>query len=92
MSMSLSSKIERQIDQIMEIGDYTSAEDVLQRALDLLSDLEREHRLRVALAEAQSDMEDGSVDEMTPGLQARINAEAERLYRRGAKPSPDVRP
>ncbi|MGI8486224.1 MAG: hypothetical protein ACR2OU_18435 [Thermomicrobiales bacterium] len=92
MSMSLSSKIEFQIDQIMEIGDYKSAEDVMQRALDLLSDLERQHRLRTALAEAQADMEGGRVDEMTPELLARINAEAEHLYRRGVKPSPDVRP
>jgi antitoxin ParD1/3/4 len=79
MPITLSPDLQRQIEEKVESGAYDSADDVVRRAMQLLSEVEQEHAegleaLRGKIQEGIDDLEDGRhspIDEVFARLRAR---------------------
>ncbi len=79
MDISLSPELERFLKQQIQSGRYRSAQDVVNRAVELLRDMEEaEGRLEVLLQEAE---ESGPATEMTPQDWADIENEGLKRLR-----------
>ncbi len=79
MNVSLSPELERFLNQRIQSGRYRSAEEALNRAVELLRDMEEaEGRLEALLQEAE---ESGPATEMTPQDWADIENEGLKRVR-----------
>jgi antitoxin ParD1/3/4 len=92
MNVSLTPELEAIIQERVESGRYSSANEVVRQALRLLEEHERLEHLRALLAIGEADERQGNLIEYTPELMDDIYREAEELFRRGAEPDPDVCP
>ncbi|MGH2561047.1 MAG: type II toxin-antitoxin system ParD family antitoxin [Thermomicrobiales bacterium] len=90
MSVSLSPQVEARIRQRVEAGTYHSADEVINEALSLLD--ERDRQLLALRAKLQIGLDSGETIEYSSELMNQIEREAEEAYLRGEKPSPDVTP
>lgn len=87
MTISLTPELDKQLEAVMAQGHYESPEEALHRAIDLLDRQTRHDRLRTIIGEADVAIARGEVDDLTPELLQRIDAEADEMFRNGVKPS-----
>ena len=79
MNVSLSPELERFLNQRIQSGRYSSTDEVVNRAVELLRDMEEaEGRLEALLQEAE---ESGPATEMTPQDWANIENEGLKRLR-----------
>ena len=91
MTMHLPADVAEKIERMVEKGYHRSPEDALRTAVALLVEHERRREwLRIAIAEADAQVERGEFSVMTPELMDEIEAEVEERFLRGEMPSPDV--
>lgn len=93
MSVTLSPRLEAQIQRWVDSGQYEDADAVMQDALELLEEhREQFETLRMKIQEGLDEADRGEVDEWTPELRERLRREAYEMYRRGEQPDPEVCP
>lgn len=93
MSVALTPQIEDKIQRLLESGHYLDADAVMNEALYLLEEHQRQlEALRAKIQAGLDEADRGEVDEWTPELRRRLREEAEEMDRRGEHPDPDVCP
>ncbi len=92
MNVSLSPELEALIRRQVETGQYNTPDQVMQEALQLLEERDRQRRLRAALAVGDEQYARGEVVPWTPELMEQLKWEAEEMGRQGKLPNPDVCP
>jgi antitoxin ParD1/3/4 len=93
MSTPLPADVETSIQQMVESGLYSDADEALRAAVRLLDERERRLKwLRTAVAEGFEQIERGEGIPYTPELLEEIDREVDERARRGDTPSPDVCP
>jgi putative addiction module CopG family antidote len=88
MVVTLSPQTEALIQQKVNRGEYEDANELVERAVQLLDEHDRRQRLIAALAKG----EEGEAIEWTPELSEQLSRSAEERFRRGELPDPDVCP
>lgn len=68
VTVSISEQAVDHIEDLVESGRFTNANDVIQAALDALEEQLRIAELRAAIAEADEEFERGEYVEWTPGF------------------------
>lgn len=92
MSITLTPRAEALIQERLESGRYTSADEVIEEAVMLLEARDRFDRLRASLIEAEEQTREGKTLEWTPELRRQLREEAAVMVRQGIRPDPDVCP
>lgn len=92
MNVSLTPQLEELIRRKVESGMYGSASEVVREALRQMEARDRHQRLRLAIAEADAEIERGAEDELTPALVEQLKRDGERMVLDGIAPDPDVCP
>jgi antitoxin ParD1/3/4 len=92
MTVTLSPELEALIRRKVEAGEYQSADQIIEEALQLLDERDRERRLDEALALEYERCQRGQVVRWTPELMEQLDREVEERVRRGDKPNSDVCP
>lgn len=92
MALRISPDIQARIAEKIESGDYPDADAVLDRALDVLGEVERLNHLRRLLAVGAEQVARGEVIPYTEELLEEIKKSALRRFEAGETPSPDVCP
>ena len=92
MNVSLTPQLEELIRRKVDSGMYGNASEVVREALRQMEARDRHHRLKVAIAEADAEIERGEEDELTPSLIEKMKREGERMVLEGIAPDPDVCP
>lgn len=92
MRVELDPEIAHLIERKVHEGHYANASDVVREAMHLLEERERLVRLRVALAEANEQIDRGEFVEWTPSLLDELSDEADEMAAQGLKPHSDVVP
>jgi putative addiction module CopG family antidote len=92
MTVTLSSRAEEIVREMVETGRYASTDDVIAQALIALDYQERLERFRAMLQVGIDEDDRGEADEWTPELRERLHQQALARYRRGDQPDPDVLP
>jgi putative addiction module CopG family antidote len=91
MSVTLTQKVEEEVQQLIESGRYPDADAVVQTALQALKDQE-EAKLAKLRELVRAGFESGNYRELTPELMDEIERRAEERFQRGEKPGPHVCP
>lgn len=78
MTIQLTPKLEARVEEIMTSGHFSSAEDVVDAALKLLGERERQisRCLEAALAASEEQVREGRTVPHTPQLLERLEREA----------------
>jgi antitoxin ParD1/3/4 len=92
MTVSLTPQLEAMIQQRVESGRYTDADEVVREALQLLEEREQRDHLRSLLEVGLEQLRRGEFVEFTPERAEEIRRRAKEAYLRGDKPKPDVCP
>jgi antitoxin ParD1/3/4 len=92
MNVSLTPQLEELIRRKVESGMYGNASEVVREALRQMEARDRHQRLRLAIAEADAEIERGGEDELIPALVEKMKREGERMVLEGIAPDPDVCP
>jgi antitoxin ParD1/3/4 len=92
MNVTLSSRSEDLLKQIVDSGRYESADAALEDALLVLDEQIQHERLRAAVAIGDEEIERGEIVPYTPALFEEIKRNAARMAREGRSPDPDVCP
>jgi hypothetical protein len=92
MALQISPDIQARIAEKIESGDYPDADAVLDRALDVLGEVERLNHLRSLLAVSAEQVARGELIPYTDELREEIKQSALRRFDAGELPSPDVCP
>jgi len=92
MALHISPDIQARIIEKIETGEYPDADAVLDRALDVLGDVERLNHLRSLLAVGAEQVARGEVIPYTDELREEIKRSARRRFAEGERAGPDVRP
>ncbi len=93
MNVSLTPQLEAIIRQKVESGHFNSASEVVRQALRLLdAEDRREEWLRAKMTNAEAQVRNGDVVEMTPTFWDDLDREVDERLDRGEIPSPDVCP
>jgi putative addiction module CopG family antidote len=92
MNLSLTPELEALVRRQIEAGQYTSPDQVVREALQLLEERDRQRRLKAALAVGDEQYARGEVVPWTPELMDQLKQQAEEMARQGKQPNPDVCP
>lgn len=92
MSITLTPRTEALIQEKLESGRYASADEVIEEAVKLLEARERFERLRASLIEAEEQIRQGKILELTPELRQRIRDGDIATAHTGIPPDSDVCP
>jgi antitoxin ParD1/3/4 len=92
MNVSLTPQLEELIRRKVESGMYGNASEVVREALRQMEARDRHQRLKLAIAEADAEIERGGEDELIPALVEKMKREGERMVLEGIAPDPDVCP
>jgi antitoxin ParD1/3/4 len=100
VTLTLPPQLEAMIQKKIESGSYSDPSDVVQAALRLLEEHDRQAsedderllRLRAALKIGQDQVDRGEGRPYTPELREAIRAEARRKWAAGEQPNDDVVP
>ena len=92
MALQVSRKLETEISELVESGDFADAEDVIGRGVQLLREVRRRERLIASVVEAGESLERGEGRELTPELLQEIWNQAMEDERLGRPLDPDVCP
>ena len=92
MALQIRPDIQARIAETIESGDYPDADVVLDRALDVLSKVERLNHLRTRLAVGAEQAARGELIPHDDNLRKEIMQSALRRFEAGELPSPDVCP
>ncbi|MGI8405080.1 MAG: ribbon-helix-helix domain-containing protein [Thermomicrobiales bacterium] len=92
MALQVSRKLETEINELVESGDFADAEDVIGRGVQLLQEVRRRERLIASVVEAGKSLDRGEGRELTPELWQEMLQEASRKARSGEPLDPDVCP
>ena len=92
MNVTLTSQLEEIIRRQVESGRYSSAEEVVQKAVQQLDAKEKPDHLRALIQVGVDEAERGELIEFTPALMLEIEREAEEAFLRGEIPDPEVCP
>jgi antitoxin ParD1/3/4 len=92
-SVSLGDHFTSFIDEQVESGRYSSASDVIRAGLRMLERNEQEDAwLRAQIREAEIELAEGKVHEVTPDFWDALNREVAERVARGDQPDPNVFP
>ena len=92
MALQVSRKLETEISELVESGDFADAEDVIGRGVRLLQEVRRRERLIASVVEAGESLDRGEGRELTPELWQEILDQAMEDERLGRPLDPDVCP
>lgn len=92
MAVQVSRKLETEISELVESGDFADAEDVIERGVQLLQEVRRWERLITSVDEAFASLDRGEGRELTPELWQEICDQAMEDERLGLPLDPDVCP
>ena len=92
MALHLSDKIQAQITEMVANGDYPDADEMLEQALNLLSERERLSHLRDLIAVGVEQAERGELVEYNEQFRQEVRREALCRFAAGETAGPDVRP
>lgn len=92
MAVQVSRKLEIEISELVESGDFADAEDVIGRGVQLLQEVRRRERLIASVEEAGASLDRGEGRELTPELFQEIWDQAMEDERLGRPLDPDVCP
>jgi antitoxin ParD1/3/4 len=93
MSVQLTPETEALIREKVASGRYATGEELVETALRLLDERDRQiQQLRAKLQIGLDQIERGETVQFTPELLDEIEREAEEQFRRGEQPDPDVCP
>lgn len=90
MALQVSQKLETEISELVESGDFADAEDVIGRGVKLLQEVRRRERLIASVEEAGASLERGEGQELTPNLWQEIWDQAMEDERLGLPLDQDV--
>ncbi|MGI8482995.1 MAG: hypothetical protein ACR2OU_01875 [Thermomicrobiales bacterium] len=90
MALQVSQKLETEISELVESGDFADAEDVIGRGVQLLQEVRRRERLIASVEEAGASLERGEGQELTPNLWQEIWDQAMEDERLGLPLDQDV--
>ena len=92
MALRLSPEIESRIAEKVESSGYPDADAVVERALDLLNEVERLNHLKSLLAVSTAQAARGEVIPYDDELRAEIKGSTRKRFAAGEVAGPDVRP
>jgi antitoxin ParD1/3/4 len=93
MALRISPQLEERIVQLVAKGRYANANDLVERAVDLLEAYDEQRAaLQAMIQEGLDDIEEGRVVEFTPDLMHRLIDESEEDARIGRPIDRDVWP
>jgi antitoxin ParD1/3/4 len=92
MNVSLTPQLEDLIRRKVESGMYGNASEVVREALRQMEARDRHQRLKLAIAEADAEIERGEEVGLTPALVEKMKRVGERMVLDGIAPDPDVCP
>lgn len=92
MSVTLSPELEALVQKKVQTGQYSSPDEVMLEAMQLLDARDRLARLRRAIAVADEQIERGEGIELTADVWNEIDREVDTAIIRGEMPDPDVCP
>lgn len=92
MSVTLTPLAQAIIQQKIDTGHYTTADEVIEEALRALADRDRLARLKEAIAIGDAQLVRGEGIPYTSRLMDEIARDAHEAVRRGEQPSSDVIP
>lgn len=92
MALELSPELESRIAEKVESSGYPDADAVIERALDLLNEVERLDHLSRLIAVGADQAARGEVIPYDDALRAEMRESARRRFAAGEVAGPDVRP
>jgi antitoxin ParD1/3/4 len=92
MNVTLTAEQEELVRSKVASGRYSDVSEVVNQALQLLDDYEREEAFRAAVMIGYDEAERGEGVPWTPELRAELMREARQMAAAGQKPDPDVCP
>jgi len=92
MALQLNPRNQARITELLRHGDYPDADAVVERALNLLNEVERLNHLKSLLAVSAEQAAKGEVIPYDDELREEIKRSARRRFAAGEIAGPDVRP
>ena len=92
MALQISPRNQARITELLEHGDYPDADAVVERALDLLNEVERLNYLKSLLAVSAEQAARGEVIPYDNELREEIKGSARRRFAAGEVAGPEARP